>query len=193
VKLLPSALRQRLVIHQQCRQADLAAVQQAYAENGVQAELATFFHDVPERLAACHLVICRSGASTVAELAAAGRPAILVPYPHAATGEQKANAEALAQAGGGWLIPEDSFTPEALMVRLESLMNVPSALTKAASAAKSLARLNAAQKLADLACEIIGISHDGSKEPYNAGGTNRGEGSPLAIGRSMSSASAASA
>lgn len=173
VKLLPGVSRQRLVIHQQCRQADIDAVQQSYAENGVQVELATFFHDVPERLAACHLVICRSGASTVSELAVAGRPSILVPYPHAATGEQKANAEALAEAGGAWLIPQDSFTPEALAVRLESLLNLPSTLPKTAAAAKSLAHLNAARKLADLACDIIGISHDGMKEPYNARETNR--------------------
>jgi UDP-N-acetylglucosamine--N-acetylmuramyl-(pentapeptide) pyrophosphoryl-undecaprenol N-acetylglucosamine transferase len=173
IKLLPAASRQRLVIHQQCRQADIDAVQQSYAENGVQVELATFFHDVPERLAACHLVICRSGASTVSELAAAGRPAILVPYSHAATGEQKANAEALAENGGAWLIPQNSFTPEALAVRLESLLNLPATLPKTAAAAKSLARPNAARKLADLACDIIGISQERTPPDDSGKITNR--------------------
>lgn len=156
VKLLPEPLRKRLSISQQCRKDDLEAVRLAYAENGVQVELATFFYDVPERLGAAHLAICRSGASTVSELCAAGRPAILVPYPHALTGEQKANAESMTEAGGGWLIPQSAFTPEALAVRLESLLTLPSSLIKAAAAAKALGRLDAAQKLADAACAIIG-------------------------------------
>lgn len=161
VKLLPEPLRKRLSISQQCRKEDMDAVRLAYAENGVQVELATFFHDVPERLAGCHLAICRSGASTVAELCAAGRPAILVPYPHALTGEQKANAESMAEAGAGWLIPQSAFTPEALAVRLESLLTLPASLAKAATAAKSLAQLEAASNLADLACSIMGLARDG--------------------------------
>lgn len=172
VRLLPEPLRKRLVISQQCRKDDLAMVRQAYAQNGVNVELATFFHDVPERLSNCHLAICRSGASTVSELAVAGRPAILVPYPHALTGEQKANAEALAESGGAWLIPQQAFTPEALAVRLESLLTLPSALTKAAAAAKAQARLNAAERLADVACELIGLSQDG-ENGYTDGHPNR--------------------
>jgi UDP-N-acetylglucosamine--N-acetylmuramyl-(pentapeptide) pyrophosphoryl-undecaprenol N-acetylglucosamine transferase len=173
VKLLPENLRRRLVIAQQCRKADIDAVQHAYAESGMQPELATFFNDVPDRLAECHLVICRSGASTIAELAAAGRPSILVPYPHAVAGEQKANAEALADAGGAWLIPEQAFTPEALAVRLESLLNLPATLTKTAAAAKSLARLSATSQLADLACTLMGLSPGGDKEVYPMDETNQ--------------------
>jgi UDP-N-acetylglucosamine--N-acetylmuramyl-(pentapeptide) pyrophosphoryl-undecaprenol N-acetylglucosamine transferase len=173
VKLLPEPLRKRLNISQQCRKDDLDAVRHAYGENGVHVELATFFHDVPERLAACHLAICRSGASTVSELTVAGRPAILVPYPHAITGEQKANAEALAEAGSAWLIPQQAFTPEALAVRLESILTLPSTLNKAAIAAKGLARVSAASKLADLALDVIGLSQDGLKKGYNEGETNQ--------------------
>lgn len=172
VKLLPEPLRKRLIISQQCRKDDLENVKEAYAGSGVQVELATFFHDVPERLSQCHLAICRSGASTVSELAVAGRPAILVPYPHALTGEQKANAEALAEAGGAWLIPQQAFTPEALAVRLESLLTLPATLVKTAAAAKALARVTAASKLADAACEMMGLTQDG-ENGYTEGGTNR--------------------
>lgn len=173
VMRLPEPLRKRLIIHQQCRKDDLEKVRAAYGENGIHVELATFFHDVPERLANCHLAICRSGASTVSELAVAGRPAILVPYPHALTGEQKANAEALAETGGAWLIPQSAFTPEALAVRLESLLTLPATLIKTAAATKNMAKVDAASKLADLACEMIGLSHDGQKAGYNEGGTEK--------------------
>lgn len=172
VKLLPEPLRKRLVISQQCRKDDLDLVRQAYAEHAVRADLATFFQDVPERLANCHLAICRSGASTVSELAVAGRPAILVPYPHALTGEQKANAEALAEAGGAWLIPQQAFTPEALAVRLESLLTLPATLVKTAASAKALAKVTAASRLADVACELMGLSKDG-ESGYNGSGTNQ--------------------
>ncbi|HVY12668.1 MAG TPA: undecaprenyldiphospho-muramoylpentapeptide beta-N-acetylglucosaminyltransferase [Alphaproteobacteria bacterium] len=160
IKLLPESLRKRLLISQQCRADDLEAVRRAYDTQGIQAELASFFSDMPERLASCHLAICRSGASTVAELCAAGRPAILVPYPHALADEQKANAQSMAEAGAGWLIPENALTPEALAVRLESLFTRAGVLAKAAEAAKGLARLQAAQDLADLACGMIDIFHN---------------------------------
>lgn len=173
VMRLPEPLRKRLIIHQQCRKDDLDHVRAAYGEYGIHVELATFFHDVPERLANCHLAICRSGASTVSELAMAGRPAILVPYPYALTGEQKANAEALAETGGAWLIPQAAFTPEALAVRLESLLTLPTTLIKTAAATKHMAKVDAAIKLADLACEMIGLSHDGQKTGYNEGRTDK--------------------
>ncbi len=172
VNLLPEHLRRRLVISQQCRQADLEQVKQAYGMHGVQVELATFFSDVPERLANCHLAICRSGASTVAEMCAAGRPAIYVPYPHAIAGEQQANAESVAEAGGGWVIPQKAFTPEALAVRLETLMLNPAMLVKTAAMAKALARLDAAQKLADLACDLIDFSDNTNEDGYTGSGTN---------------------
>ena len=103
---LPEALRARLAVAQQCRAEDLDRVRAAYAAAGIAAELATFFPDVAEQLAAAHLVIARAGASTVAELAVAGRPAILVPLPGAIDDHQTANARALAEAGGAWVMPQ---------------------------------------------------------------------------------------
>src|SRR5262249_34186609 len=99
---LPAALRGRISLAQQARPEDPARVPARYGRDGVDAELAPFFGDVPARLARAQLLICRAGASTVAELAAAGRPAILVPYPHAADDHQTANAAAFAGAGAGW-------------------------------------------------------------------------------------------
>ena len=155
--LLPEHLRRRVVIAQQCRQDDMENARSAFAGAGIEAELSTFFKDVPERMAASHLVICRSGGSTVAELVAVGRPSILVPFPHGHAGEQTANAEAVAEAGGAWLIPESAFTPEALAVRLESLMALPSTLTKTAAAARAWGKITAADNLADCVCEVVGV------------------------------------
>jgi UDP-N-acetylglucosamine--N-acetylmuramyl-(pentapeptide) pyrophosphoryl-undecaprenol N-acetylglucosamine transferase len=171
--LLPETMRKRILISQQCRAADLELARQAYISLGMQPELATFFHDIPEKLAQCHLVIGRAGASTVAELCAAGRPAIMVPYPHARADEQTANARSLAETGAGWVIPQSALTPEALAVRLESLINSPATLAKAAEAAKSLARLNAAIRLADIALELIDLSNrpsdNGVNPPHSSG------------------------
>jgi UDP-N-acetylglucosamine--N-acetylmuramyl-(pentapeptide) pyrophosphoryl-undecaprenol N-acetylglucosamine transferase len=157
--LMPDHLRRRLIITQQCRKDDFEAARAAFAGAGVEAELSTFFRDVPERLAQTHLFIGRSGGSTVAELTAVGRPAIFVPFPHGHAGEQIANAEAIAEAGGAWLIPEQAFTPEALAVRLESLMALPSALIKTAAAARAWGNVTAADNLADCVCEVIGLKN----------------------------------
>jgi UDP-N-acetylglucosamine--N-acetylmuramyl-(pentapeptide) pyrophosphoryl-undecaprenol N-acetylglucosamine transferase len=133
---LPEGLRARIEISQQCRPEDLEAVRAAYAGTGIAATLESFFTDVPERMAASHLVIARSGASTVAELTALGRPAILVPYPHAIDDHQTANAHAIEDAGGAWLMPQGAFTPEALAARLESLFTQPGTLARAAGCAR---------------------------------------------------------
>src|SRR3546814_11519124 len=101
-------MRPRLKVSQQCRPEDLAGAAKLYEGTGIDAELSTFFRDVPERLAAAHLVICRSGASTVAELAVAGRPAVLVPYPFAPDDHQTANARGLVAAGGRWVVDRKS-------------------------------------------------------------------------------------
>ena len=153
--LMPESLRRRVVIAQQCRKDDIDAARSAFAAVGVDAELTTFFHDVPERVAQAHLVISRAGGSTVAELTVVGRPAILVPYPHGHANEQMANAEAVAEAGGAWLIPEQAFTPEALAVRLEALMALPSTLTKTAAAARAWGKLTAADSLADCVARLV--------------------------------------
>ena len=116
----------------------------------IDAELASFFDDVPERLAAAHLVISRSGASTVAELLAAGRPALLVPYRYAIDDHQSLNAHAVDEVGAGWLIPEPDFTAESLASRLESMFGMPMLLEKAAEAALKAGRPDATERLASL-------------------------------------------
>lgn len=147
---LDPALRRRLRITQQCRSEDLERVRAAYAEAGVEAHLAKFLDDLPARLAAAHLVIARAGASTVAELTTVGRPAILVPYPHAIDDHQMLNAHAIDEAGGGWLMQEDSFDAERLAKRLESLLGLPEILRTAAASSRDVGRPNAAARLADM-------------------------------------------
>ena len=144
---LPETMRGRFRVVQQCRPEDIGEVRRAYSQSGIGAELARFFTDVAARMAAAHLVIARSGASTVAELAEVGRPAILVPYPHATDDHQTANARAMEEAGGAWLIPAAAFTPEALAVRLEELVLKPERLAAAAAAMRSAGGRNAAAAL----------------------------------------------
>ncbi len=155
--LLPEQLRRRLLVSQQCRPEDIEAARAAFAGAGVEADLSTFFRDVPERMAGAHLVVCRSGGSTVAELTAIGRPSILVPFPHGHAGEQTANAEAVAEAGGAWIIPEQAFTPEALAVRLESIFALPSNMAKTAAAARAWGTVAAADNLAGCVLDAAGI------------------------------------
>ena len=121
-----------------------------YREIGVVAELQPFFRDLPARIAASHLVVSRSGASTVAELAVIGRPAIMIPLPHALDQDQKANANVLARAGGGWMIEQGEMTPDRLAGDLAELIANPERLAAAAEAAKRVGRPNAADRLADL-------------------------------------------
>jgi UDP-N-acetylglucosamine--N-acetylmuramyl-(pentapeptide) pyrophosphoryl-undecaprenol N-acetylglucosamine transferase len=154
--LLPAALKERVAVAQQARPEDLEAARQAYESGGVAAEVARFFDDVPARLARAHLVVARSGASTVAELTVVGRPAILVPYPHAADDHQTANARALAEAGAAWLMPQPELTAAALSSRIAALLRAPTALVAAARAAASLGRPDAAAHLADLVMATAG-------------------------------------
>jgi len=151
---LPEELRRRLDVSQQCRPEDLDAVRAAYAGTGIAATLESFFHDVPERMTAAHLVIARSGASTVAELTTLGRPAILVPYPHAIDDHQTANAHAVDDSGGAWLMPQAMFTAEALAARLDALFSQPATLAQAAECARAAGRPDAAGRLADLVAEV---------------------------------------
>ncbi|MBI1238423.1 MAG: undecaprenyldiphospho-muramoylpentapeptide beta-N-acetylglucosaminyltransferase [Alphaproteobacteria bacterium] len=148
VAALPEALRQRVRIVQQCRPEDLERTRAAYAAAGVVAELSAFFTDVPARLTAAHLVIARSGASTCAELAAIGRPSILVPYPFAMDDHQRFNARAFASAGAAEAIAQPEFTPQRLASLISDLVQAPERLTKMADAATGLARLDAAEALA---------------------------------------------
>jgi UDP-N-acetylglucosamine--N-acetylmuramyl-(pentapeptide) pyrophosphoryl-undecaprenol N-acetylglucosamine transferase len=147
---LPEWLRTRVVVTQQCRTEDLQHVRSAYRGAGINAELSAFFPDVAARLVAAHLVIARAGASTVAELAVVGRPAILVPLPGAIDDHQSANARALADAGGAWVMPQPTFTPDTLSARLIELFTAQATLARAAVGARSVAQLHAAARLADL-------------------------------------------
>lgn len=147
---LDAPLRSRLSVVQQCRAEDVERVRAAYDAAGIAAELSPFFADVAGRLAAAHLVIARAGASTVAELAVAGRPAVLVPLPGAIDDHQSANARALAEAGGAWVVRQPEFTPPALAERLARLLADGAALAAAASAAAGAGHAGAAVALADL-------------------------------------------
>ncbi|HWA89730.1 MAG TPA: undecaprenyldiphospho-muramoylpentapeptide beta-N-acetylglucosaminyltransferase [Rhizomicrobium sp.] len=149
VALLPESMRARLDIVQQCRPEDLEAVRAAYA--GVKAELASFFHDMPARMAKAHLVIARSGAGTVSELMAIGRPSILVPLPHALDDNQTPNGEILAGANAGWCVAQATLTPEKLAGMIKLAFSDPDGLAKRAANAHALARLDAVSRLADLA------------------------------------------
>jgi UDP-N-acetylglucosamine--N-acetylmuramyl-(pentapeptide) pyrophosphoryl-undecaprenol N-acetylglucosamine transferase len=148
--MLAPSLRRRLQIVQQCRPEDIERVRSQYAELGIPAELMTYVEDMPEKLADAHLVIGRAGASTVAELAAAGRPAILIPFAAATDDHQTANAREMVKSGGARAIKEESFTPHVLARQIEALAMDPVALSNAAARALSVGRPHAARDLADL-------------------------------------------
>jgi UDP-N-acetylglucosamine--N-acetylmuramyl-(pentapeptide) pyrophosphoryl-undecaprenol N-acetylglucosamine transferase len=162
--LLPMELRARLRLSQQARAEDRAALVGDIEKLGVTAQIETFFVDMPERLKRAHLVICRAGASTVAELAAAGRPAILVPYPHAMDDHQSANASQFALAGGGWMLPQRELTPAILADRLAGLPANPETLCDAAAAARQFARDDAGEHLAALMQNLTSGRNGGSLE-----------------------------
>ena len=154
---LESHLRQRLVIVQQAREEDRARVGAAYERIGVAAEIASFFPDLPARMAQTQLVISRSGASTVAELAAIGRPAILVPLPHSLDQDQRANAGVLMDAGGAIRLDQADFTPERLAAEITALAAEPGRLARMAAAAKAAGSIDAADRLADLVLRVAGV------------------------------------
>lgn len=150
IALLPQEVRMRLRLTQQCRAEDLDRVAAAYREARVNVELAAFFDDLPDRMAKCHLVISRSGASTIAELCVLGRPAILIPLPGSIDADQKYNAMVVDAAGGGWIAEQASLSPQLLASRLETLFADPGGLARAAQAAKGLGQPRAVEQLADL-------------------------------------------
>jgi len=156
VALLPGPTKSRITIVQQCRPEDIEQAAAAFRDAGVVAEVSTFFTDVPTRLGESHLVIARSGASTVAELAVVGRPAILVPYPFATDDHQSANAEAYAASGGGWVISQRVLTPRLLADRLTMLLTQPDILVRAAEASRRHGRPDAADRLAQVVMAQIG-------------------------------------
>jgi UDP-N-acetylglucosamine--N-acetylmuramyl-(pentapeptide) pyrophosphoryl-undecaprenol N-acetylglucosamine transferase len=151
IALLPEELRQRLRLVQQCRPEDLDRVTEAYRAAKVNVELAAFFDDLPERMGQSHLIISRSGASTVAELGVIGRPAILIPLPGSIDADQKENARFVDNAGAGWIAEQATLSPLSLGTRLTELFNNPDTLIEAAARAKTLGQRDAVGKLADLA------------------------------------------
>ncbi len=155
--MLPPALRSRLQVTQQCRAEDVDAVRERYANHGIAAELGTYFEDMQARLADAHLFIGRAGASTIAELTAVGRPAILVPLPVATDDHQAANVREIVKAGGARSIRQHNFTAKELAKQIQALAQHPETLANAAHAAWNCGRPNAASELADLV-ESFGVS-----------------------------------
>lgn len=158
---LPDVLKGRLAVTQQCREEDLERVHDRYEQHGIKAELATFFKDLPERMAASHLVIGRAGASSVAELAVLGVPSVLVPLPHALDNDQLQNATQLAEAGACWAVEQKTLTEPGLADLIARLMSSPAELETAAAAARSQGRADAAVRLADLVEELMGLRAPG--------------------------------
>jgi UDP-N-acetylglucosamine--N-acetylmuramyl-(pentapeptide) pyrophosphoryl-undecaprenol N-acetylglucosamine transferase len=156
IALLDPALRARLHVVQQARGEDLTSGQEDYARHGVKSEIAPFFSDLPARIAQSHLVISRSGASTVAELSAIGRPSILVPLPGALDQDQLHNARVLERAGGAVVIEQGEFSPERAAGELTKLLNDSARLAAMAGGARSIGTLDAADRLAALVLKTAG-------------------------------------
>jgi UDP-N-acetylglucosamine--N-acetylmuramyl-(pentapeptide) pyrophosphoryl-undecaprenol N-acetylglucosamine transferase len=157
VERLEPALWNRLILTQQVREEDMIRVQAVYDRLKINAELAPFFGDLPARLASSHLVISRSGAGTVAELGAIGRPSILVPLPGSIDQDQFANAGVLAEAGGALRIAQRDFTPDRLAAEISALAAEPARLSAMAAGARTVGRPDAAGRLADLVANVAGI------------------------------------
>ena len=157
IERLEPALWRRLSLVQQVREEDMPRVRAIYDKLKIEAELAPFFTDLPARFAATHLVVSRSGAGTVAELGAIGRPSILVPLPGAIDQDQHANAGVLERAGGAIRIPQTEFTPDRLASEISALAADPARLTAMATSARTVGRLDAAERLADLLMKVAEI------------------------------------
>ncbi|MEM9737005.1 MAG: glycosyltransferase [Pseudomonadota bacterium] len=147
---LDQDVRQRLRVVHQAREEDLAEAAGIYEEAGIRVEIAPFFEDIPSRLARAHLVISRAGASSVAEIAAMARPAILIPYAHAMDDHQRANAAALELIGGAVVMPEGQLTREKLASRIQTILTDPDKAEAMSRYAAEAAHPNATADLADL-------------------------------------------
>ena len=177
-KIVPAAFntispgtRLKFRVSQQCRSEDIVEVKEIYKKLQMNVELATFFEDIPSRIANSHMVICRSGASTVAELTAAGKPALYVPYPSAIDDHQTSNARAVEHGGGGWVFLQSEFTPGALAGWLEAAIENPKGLTGVAEAAKKLGNPAAADLLADLVLDNLPTNSNLDKDKKTLGGS----------------------
>lgn len=171
LSLLPVAFRRRLQVTHQARIEDIEACRAKYAELSIAADLATYLPDMPEQLAWAHLVIARAGASTLAELTCAGRPAILVPLPSATDDHQTANAREMTLAGGARTIDQRHFTPVELAKQMQKLGLDPEALQNAAGRARSCGRPDAVRDLANLVESLanpLGTMPIGKPQPAKA-------------------------
>jgi UDP-N-acetylglucosamine--N-acetylmuramyl-(pentapeptide) pyrophosphoryl-undecaprenol N-acetylglucosamine transferase len=155
LRALPFNFRERIFVTQQVRPEHMDMVRAAYADAGIQCDLRAFLDDMPMQLSQAHLVIGRGGASTIAELIASGRPSLIAPYPHHKDQHQLKNALNLVDAGAGWVLPDALMTPPSLALKLATLIATPGVLTQTAAAAKALARLDAAEALADALDQLI--------------------------------------
>lgn len=148
--LLDDDMRRRLRVVQQARPEDKEAVVSSFDRLGMRAEISPFFSDMPAKIAGANLVISRSGASTVSELAVIGRPSVLVPYPFALDHDQAANAAALKAKGGAEVIAQSALSPEKLSNIIRTAMAEPERLAGIAAAAKETGKPNAAKLLGDI-------------------------------------------
>ncbi|HEX7872411.1 MAG TPA: undecaprenyldiphospho-muramoylpentapeptide beta-N-acetylglucosaminyltransferase [Sphingobium sp.] len=155
--LLPVSLRRRLQVTQQCRAEDIEAVRATYSKMEIPADLMTYIDDMPTKLGWSHLVIARAGASTIAELTVAGRPAILVPLPSAMDDHQTYNAREMARSGGARAIAQKDFTPVELAKQMQKMAMEPGALENAARRAGECGRPDAVRDMADL-IESFGVA-----------------------------------
>lgn len=154
IAALPEDTRARLNVAHQARAEDHDRVTGAYAAAGVTAEVQPFFSDVPQRLADCHLVVSRAGASSVADITAIGRPAILIPYAAASGDHQSANARSLADAGAAMVLPESILDPDTLARDILAILTDPERASGMAEAARELGRPDAAARLYEIVTEI---------------------------------------
>jgi UDP-N-acetylglucosamine--N-acetylmuramyl-(pentapeptide) pyrophosphoryl-undecaprenol N-acetylglucosamine transferase len=157
IERLEPALWRRLILTQQVREEDMTRVRAVYDRLKINAELAPFFTDLPARLSSNHLIVSRSGAGTVAELAAIGRPSILVPLPGSIDQDQFANAGVLLKANGALRIAQADFTSDRLAAEISALAAEPAQLAAMAAGARTVGRLDAAERLADLVVKVAGI------------------------------------
>jgi UDP-N-acetylglucosamine--N-acetylmuramyl-(pentapeptide) pyrophosphoryl-undecaprenol N-acetylglucosamine transferase len=154
IAALPGEIRARVTVSQQARAEDLDAVKAAYAQHAIPAEVETFFTDVPERMSAAQLVVSRAGASSVADISVIGRPAILIPYPHATEDHQSANARMLGDAGAATVFPEATLDAATLSAEIAAILGDPARAATMAAAARAAGKPDATEALVDLVEEL---------------------------------------
>ena len=153
--MIDPPLRDNIKLHQQARPEQIDNLKARYRALRITASIKPFFTNMPDLLAKSDLVISRSGASSIAELAATGRASLMLPLPSAMDGHQKANALQMEQAGGGYCLDEATISPAFLATRIMQLFEAPAELGKMAANATSLASPQAASDIADLAEGLI--------------------------------------